>query len=32
MQGVTKTIKDLFMALTGREIITPAEIEAPFGN
>jgi len=32
MQGMTKTIKDLFMALTGREIVPQTETEAPFGN
>ncbi|HOO63951.1 MAG TPA: hypothetical protein PK364_08515, partial [Synergistaceae bacterium] len=32
LQGMTKTIKDAFMAITGRELIPAAEPEAPVGN
>lgn len=32
LQGMTKTIKDAFLALTGREIVTAADTKAPAGN
>ncbi len=32
LQGMTKTIKDLFMAITGGELVPAADPEAPAGN
>jgi TRAP-type mannitol/chloroaromatic compound transport system permease small subunit len=32
LQGMTKTMKDLFMVVTGRELIPAADPESPAGN
>jgi TRAP-type mannitol/chloroaromatic compound transport system permease small subunit len=32
LQGMTKTIKDAFLALTGRDLVAPTETEAPIVN
>ena len=32
LQGMTKTIKDAYLAVTGREIVAVADTKAPIGN